>query len=138
VVRPGSFDEVAAVVALCRAEGVALVPQGGNTGLVGGGVPLAGEVVVSLQRMRDVGAVDTAAQQVTAGAGATIAAVEAAARAVGLRYAVDFGARDTATVGGSVATNAGGMAAVVRAVQGREAWRSCRRAATPAYRGRWR
>jgi FAD/FMN-containing dehydrogenase len=108
VVRPGNVDEVAAILDVCRAEGLALVPQGGNTGLVGGGVPMAGEVVVSLRRLDDVGVPDVVARQVTAGAGATIAQVQAAAAAVGLRYGVDFGARDSATVGGSIATNAGG------------------------------
>jgi FAD/FMN-containing dehydrogenase len=108
VVRPGGADEVAAVLAVCRAEGVAVVPQGGNTGLVGGGVPLAGEVVVSLRRLGDVGEPDVVAGQVTAGAGATVAQVQAAAARAGLRYGVDFGARDSATVGGSIATNAGG------------------------------
>ena len=109
VVRPGSLDEVAAVVDVCRAEGIALVPQGGNTGLVGGGVPLHGEVVVSLRRLTAVSEVDVAAQQVTAQAGATVEAVQQAAAAAGLRYAVDLGSRGSATVGGTVATNAGGL-----------------------------
>ncbi len=109
VIRPGSTSEVAAVVELCRREGVAVVPQGGNTGMVGGGVPLAGELVVSLRRLDHVDPVDTAAQQVTAGAGATVESVQRAAASAGLRYAVDFGARGTATVGGSTATNAGGI-----------------------------
>ena len=109
VVRPGSVDEVAAVVALCRREGIAIVPQGGNTGMVGGGVPLAGELVVSLRRLDRVEPVDTVAQQVTAGAGALIESVQQAAAAVGLRYPVDWGARGSATVGGSIATNAGGI-----------------------------
>lgn len=109
VVRPGSVAEVAGVVEVCRRAGIALVPQGGNTGMVGGGVPLAGELVVSLRRLDHVDAVDTAAQQVVAGAGATVESVQRAAAAAGLRYAVDFGARDTATVGGSIATNAGGI-----------------------------
>ncbi|MCB1017642.1 MAG: FAD-binding oxidoreductase, partial [Acidimicrobiales bacterium] len=109
VVRPGRAAEVAAVVDVCRAHGLALVPQGGNTGLVGGGVPLEGEVVLSLRRLDAVGPVDAVAHQATAGAGATVGAVQAAAAEHGLRYAVDFAARDTATVGGTVATNAGGV-----------------------------
>ena len=109
VVRPGSVDEVVAIVELCRREGIAIVPQGGNTGMVGGGVPLHGEVVVSLRRLDHVGEVDPVSQQVSAGAGATVEAVQLAAAAVGLRYAVDFGGRGTATVGGSIATNAGGI-----------------------------
>ncbi|MEY2463025.1 MAG: hypothetical protein QOH64_1163 [Acidimicrobiaceae bacterium] len=109
VVRPGSVDEVAAVVRWCADNGVAIVPQGGNTGLVGGGVPLAGEVVLSLNRLDAITDVDAVAGQLTAGAGASIAGVQAAARDAGWAYGVDWGARDTATVGGSVATNAGGL-----------------------------
>jgi FAD/FMN-containing dehydrogenase len=109
VVRPGCPDEVAAVVSWCAAEGVAIVPQGGNTGLVGGSVPLAGEVVLSTRRLNELGEVDTVAAQVTAGAGVTLGAVQGAARAQGLRYGVDLAARDSATVGGTVATNAGGL-----------------------------
>jgi FAD/FMN-containing dehydrogenase len=108
VVRPGSSAEVAAVVRWCAANGVAIVPQGGNTGLVGGSVPLAGELVLSLARLDAIEPVDDGAGQVTAGAGATIGAVQRAARAAGWEYGVDWGARDTATVGGSIATNAGG------------------------------
>lgn len=112
VVRPGSVEEVVGVVEVARASGLALVPQGGNTGLVGGSVPLAGEVVLSLRRLDAVGDVDADAGHLTAGAGATIAAVAAAARQAGWDYGVDWAARDTATVGGSVATNAGGLRVV--------------------------
>src|SRR5262245_38815471 len=111
VVRPGSTDEVAAVMRVCARHGAAVVPQGGNTGLVAGGVPLDGEVVLSLQRLDtiDADSVDTVAGQLTAGAGATIADVQGAARQAGWDYGVDWAARDTATVGGSIATNAGGV-----------------------------
>ena len=108
VVRPGSTSEVADVVRWCAEQRVAVVPQGGNTGLVGGSVPLRGEIVLSLLRLDAVSSVDAAAGQITAGAGATIGSVQAVARAAGWDYGVDWGARDTATVGGSVATNAGG------------------------------
>ncbi len=108
VVRPGSVAQVVAVVHVALAHHLALVPQGGNTGLVGGSVPMAGEVVVSLRRLDSV-EVDADAGQVTAGAGATITAVQEAARAAGWEYGVDWAARDSATVGGSVATNAGGV-----------------------------
>ena len=76
VVRPGSVDEVAAVVRWCAGEGVAVVPQGGNTGLVGGSVPLAGEVVLSLARLSAIAGVDALSAQVTVGAGATLEAVQ--------------------------------------------------------------
>jgi FAD/FMN-containing dehydrogenase len=109
VVRPGTVAEVAAVVAECRTRGVAVVPQGGNTGMVGGGVPLAGELVLSLRRLSAVDPVDAAAGQVTAAAGATLGAVRRAAADAGWAYGVDFAARDSCTVGGNVATNAGGL-----------------------------
>ncbi len=109
VVRPGSTAAVAAVVALAREHAVALVPQGGNTGLVAGGVPLGGEVVVSLTRLSALGPVDLLAGQVTVGAGVTLAALAAHAAAGGLAFGVDLGSRASATVGGMVATNAGGL-----------------------------
>ena len=109
VVRPGSTDEVAGVVGVCRELGVALVPQGGNTGLVGGGVPLEGEVVLSLRRLQSLEPVDTLAGQVTAGAGVALSALHEAAALHGWAYGVDLASRDSATVGGTVATNAGGI-----------------------------
>lgn len=112
VVRPGSAAEVADVLHVCAAAGVAVVPQGGNTGLVGGGVPRGGAVLLSMQRFTELGEVDALAMQVTAGAGATIEALQQHARAAGLDFAVDWGARATATVGGAVNTNAGGSRVV--------------------------
>ena len=107
--RPGSTAEVAELVRLARAHGVPLVPQGGNTGLVAGGVPLAGEVVVSLGRLRRLDPVDRLAAQLTAGAGVTLATLAAHADAARRAYGVDLGSRASATVGGMVATNAGGL-----------------------------
>ena len=89
------------MVRVCRAHGAALVPQGGNTGLVGGGVPLAGEVVLSLARLRVIGDVDASGGQLTAGAAVTLADVHRAAGAAGWAYGVDFASRERATVGGS-------------------------------------
>jgi FAD/FMN-containing dehydrogenase len=111
VVRPGTTEEVAAVVRVCAEHGAAVVPQGGNTGLVAGGVPLEGELVLSLRRLDsiDAASVDAVGGQLTAGAGTTIADLQLAARTAGWDYGVDWAARDTATVGGSVATNAGGV-----------------------------
>lgn len=109
VVRPGSHDEVVEVVRLCRRHGRPIVPQGGNTGLVGGSVPLHGEVLVSLARLRAIGPVDPVARHIRVDAGVTLAEVHEAAADAGLRYPVDFGARDSATVGGMIATNAGGI-----------------------------
>lgn len=109
VLRPASTEQVAAVVAEARAHGVALVPQGGNTGLVGGATPCDGEVVVDLRALDRLEAVDALGGQVTVGAGAVVARVQEAASDAGWAYGVDWGARDSATIGGSVATNAGGL-----------------------------
>jgi FAD/FMN-containing dehydrogenase len=112
VVRPADAKQVVAVLAACRAHGAAIVPQGGNTGMVGAGVPRGGEVVLSTARLTDLGPVDRAAAQVEAGAGVTLATLQAHAREAGLDAGVDLGARDSATLGGLVATDAGGTHAV--------------------------
>jgi FAD/FMN-containing dehydrogenase len=109
VLRPRNTEDVVALVVAARRHGVALVPQGGNTGLVGGSVPLAGEVVVDLRGLAAIGPVDLTAAQVTVGAGVTLAALQADLRPRGLALGVDLAARDTATIGGMVATNAGGL-----------------------------
>lgn len=115
VVRPGSVDEVAAILAHCNEHRVAVVPQAGNTGLVGGSVPRPGgppPVVISTRRLDRITDLDVDALQVTAGAGVTIAAWQAGARAAGLDTPIDFAARDSATIGGAIATNAGGSRVV--------------------------
>ena len=109
VVRPADTAEVAAVVRACAAARQPLVVQGGNTGLVGGSVPGGGEVLLSLTRLDSLGHVDAASAQVTAGAGVTLAGLQQHARAADLDFGVDLAARDSATVGGLVATNAGGI-----------------------------
>lgn len=111
--RPRTEAQAAAALARCAARRLAVVPQGGNTGLVGGGVPLHDEVVLSTARMVGVTRVDAAAGVVSARAGTTLAALEAAAAAAGLTIPLDLGARGTCAIGGNVATNAGG-ARVVR------------------------
>ncbi len=108
VVRPGSTAEASRVLALCFRERQAVVTQGGNTGLVGGATPSNGALVLSTQRLTQVGAVDTNTAQITVGAGVTLSTMQEVARAVGLDAPVDLGARATATIGGMVATNAGG------------------------------
>jgi FAD/FMN-containing dehydrogenase len=112
VVRPGSTGEVAEVVRACAASGVAIVPQGGNTGLVGASVPHDGEVVLSVRRMDAIESVDPVERTVGAGAGATLAAAQHAVSAEGLMLGIDLAARDSATLGGIVATNAGGLRVV--------------------------
>ena len=107
VLRPGETAEVAEVLALCREARLPVVPQGGNTGLVGGGVPRHGEVVLSLARLDRLGPVDADAAQVTAGAGVTLRRIADADP--GLDLGVLIASRDSATIGGAVATNAGGL-----------------------------
>jgi len=109
VVRPGTAEEVAAVLRACADAGVGVVPQGGNTGLVGGSVPRGGEVVLSTQRLTALEDLDADAGEVTAGAGAPLAGVQSVVRPAGWDVGVDLAARDTATIGGMVATNAGGV-----------------------------
>lgn len=109
VVRPADTAQVVAVVRACAAAGQPLVTQGGNTGLVGGGVPAGGEVVLSLRRLSTLGPVDLRSGQVTAGAGVPLAQLQKHVRAAGMDFGVDLAARDSATVGGLVATNAGGI-----------------------------
>jgi FAD/FMN-containing dehydrogenase len=113
VVRPADASEVAAVLSASVRHGVAVIPQGGNTGLVQGGVPdrdtSAPVIIISTVRLNTIDPVDELSGQVTVGAGATLADVQRAARAVGWEYAIDLAARDSATIGGTVATNAGGI-----------------------------
>jgi FAD/FMN-containing dehydrogenase len=116
IVRPATVEQVAQVLRWCHEHDVAVVPQGGNTGLVGGGVPGGlGEadgrptIVLSLRRLDSIGPVDGAAGQVTVGAGVVLARLQEAARTAGWAFAVDLSARGSATVGGMVATNAGGL-----------------------------
>lgn len=116
VVRPASTSEVASVVKLCQGHGIAIVPQGGNTGLCAGSIPLDANspearpcVVLSLTRMNAILAVDVERATVTTEAGVTIQAVQEACAAQGLLFAPDWGARGSAQVGGGISTNAGGL-----------------------------
>ncbi len=109
VVRPGTAQEVAAVVGACAAQGVAIVPQGGNTGLCGGATPIGGEVLVSLTRLNRVRAIDTDNNTMIVEAGCTLAAVQEAAAQAGRLFPLSLAAEGTATIGGNLATNAGGV-----------------------------
>ncbi|MEO7190308.1 MAG: FAD-binding oxidoreductase [Vicinamibacterales bacterium] len=108
LVRPRTTVEVATVLRLCHARRVAVVPQGGLTGLVGGATPVAGCVVISLDRMSGIEEIDEAASTLTALAGTPLQTVQEAALAAGLFFPLDLGARGSCQIGGTVATNAGG------------------------------
>jgi FAD/FMN-containing dehydrogenase len=112
LVRPGSADEVAAVLHACRDAGVYVTVQGGRTSLVAGTVPEHDDVLLSTERLRHVGDVDVVERRIHVGAGATLAEVQRAASAAGLVFGVDLAARDSATVGGMASTNAGGLRTV--------------------------
>lgn len=112
LVRPGSARELAAVLGRCSAAGVGVVPMGGNTGLVGGAVAPPGTIVVSLGRLDGLSEPAPGAASLTAGAGVTISRVQAAAARAGRGFALDLGSRESATVGGAIATDAGGLRAV--------------------------
>jgi FAD/FMN-containing dehydrogenase len=112
LVRPGSADEVAEVLRVCRDTGTHVTVQGGRTSLVAGTVPEHDDLLLSTERLCAISDVDTTERRVEAGAGATLAAVQRAAAAAGLVFGVDLAARDTATVGGMASTNAGGLRTV--------------------------
>jgi FAD/FMN-containing dehydrogenase len=112
VVRPRDTAEISAVMRVCNETGVPVIPQGGNTGLVGGSVP--GQegplpIILSLGRLDWIEGIDDWAGQMSCGAGAILGNVQRAAHSAGWVYGVDLAARDTATIGGTVATNAGGI-----------------------------
>ena len=114
VVRPGTAQEVAAVLGACDAARVPVVPQGGNTGLVGGQTPsMAGDaIVLSLRRLDKVRAIDPAANALTIEAGATLLSAQEAAAQADRLYPLSLASEGSCTIGGNLATNAGGTAAI--------------------------
>ena len=108
IVRPGSTTEVARVLAACHAAGQPVVTLGGLTGLVRGCVAAPDEIGLSLERMHRIEAVDVIGRTMTVEAGVPLQRVQEEAERHGLLYPIDFGARGSAHIGGSVATNAGG------------------------------
>jgi FAD/FMN-containing dehydrogenase len=112
LVRPGSPEQVAEVLRVCRDAGAHVTVQGGRTSLVAGTVPEHDDVLLSTERLSGLGDIDTVERRVEVGAGATLAGVQHAANAAGLVFGVDLAARDSATVGGMASTNAGGLRTV--------------------------
>jgi FAD/FMN-containing dehydrogenase len=112
VVKPGSTQEVAAVVELCAKRGFAIVPQGGNTGMCGAATPDSSErnVVVRMDRMRCIRDANPLANTITVEAGCILAAVQAAAEAIDRFFPLSLGAEGSCQIGGNIATNAGGTA----------------------------
>ncbi len=111
VLRPASTGEVAGVVALCAHEGIAVVPQGGNTGLCGGSVPTGAqpEIVLSLSRLNRIREIDALNDTITVEAGCVLAAIQQAADAAGRLFALSLAAEGSCQIGGNLSTNAGGV-----------------------------
>ncbi|MFH2088736.1 MAG: FAD-binding oxidoreductase [Pseudomonadota bacterium] len=109
VALPGTVQEVAAVVRACAAAGTAIVPQGGNTGLCGGATPVGGELVVCLRRLNRIRAVDADNNSITVEAGCTLQAVQEAALDADRLFPLSLAAEGSATIGGNLSTNAGGV-----------------------------
>ena len=109
LLRPRNTAEVAGCLKLCHEYSQPVVVQGGLTGLSGGATPKAGELALSLERLRGIESLDVAGATLTAGAGTPLAAIQEAAGAHGLQFALDLGARGSCTIGGNIATNAGGI-----------------------------
>ena len=108
IVKPANTEQVAAVVKLCAAADMALVAQGGNTGLVGGAVP-DGAIVLSLERMNRIESIDAANLTLTVEAGCILADVQTAAWNAGAYFPLSLGAEGSCRIGGNLSTNAGGV-----------------------------
>lgn len=108
IVRPATTDDVVRIVKLCLEHNHAIVPQGGNTGLMGGATPMAGEIIVNTSRMNTIESFTTHAGVMIANAGTTLDTLQTTARTEGWDYGVDLTSRGMATLGGMIATNAGG------------------------------
>jgi len=116
VLRPGSTAEVAAICKLATEHGIALVPQGGNTGLVGGQTPHHGEVVVSMRRLDKIRDIDTASNTMTCEAGVVLQIAQQRAAEVDRLFPLSLGAEGSCTIGGNLSTNAGGTTALAYGV----------------------
>jgi FAD/FMN-containing dehydrogenase len=116
VLRPRSTNEVSAICALASEHRIALVPQGGNTGLVGGQTPHNGEVVVSMRRMDAIREIDTASNTMTCEAGVILQIAQQRAAEVDRLFPLSLGAEGSCTIGGNLSTNAGGTTALAYGV----------------------
>ncbi|MGD8349133.1 MAG: FAD-binding oxidoreductase [Gammaproteobacteria bacterium] len=109
LVRPRSTDEVAGVLRLCHAAGQSVIPVGGMTGLAGAHESGPGDILLSTERMNRIDSIDAAGRSMVVEAGAVLQQVQEAAADAGLYFALDLGARASCTIGGNIATNAGGV-----------------------------
>ncbi|KAJ8320780.1 hypothetical protein KUTeg_002367 [Tegillarca granosa] len=109
VLRPKTTDEVSAILKYCNERKIAVVPQGGNTGLVGGSVPVFDEVVISTQLMNNIISLDDLSGVLVCQAGCVLATLEDHVSAYNLTMPYDLGAKGSCHIGGNIATNAGGL-----------------------------
>jgi len=109
VLRPGSTEEVSRILTLANEHGIPVVPQAGNTGLVGGQIPMRGEILLSVSRLKRVRAIDAAGFTMTVEAGLTLAEVQAAADAANRLFPLSLPSEGTCQIGGNLGTNAGGV-----------------------------
>jgi len=116
VLKPGAVAEVSAILKLANDTGTPIVPQGGNTGLVGGQTPHNGEIVLSLKRLDRVREVDPASNTMTCEAGVVLIKAQEAAAAAGRLFPLSLGAEGSCTIGGNLSTNAGGTGALAYGV----------------------
>src|ERR1700723_1294786 len=116
VLRPGSTAEVSAICKLAGEHRIALVPQGGNTGLVGGQTPHNGEVVISMRRLDKIRDIDAASNTMTCEAGVVLQNAQQRAAAVDRLFPLSLGAEGSCTIGGNLSTNAGGTGALAYGV----------------------
>ncbi|GKT30087.1 FAD-binding oxidoreductase, partial [Aduncisulcus paluster] len=112
LVRPGSAEEVAAILKACKEHGHPVTTQGGRTSMVAGTVTEHDDVLLSTERLTDIGLIDTVDRRIRVGSGLTLAALQQAATKENLQFGVDIGSRDSATLGGMASTNAGGLRTV--------------------------
>jgi len=108
LLKPATTAQVSAILRLCHESGTAVVPQGGNTGLVGGQIPFHGEVLLSTKRLNRIRALDAQGATLTVEAGVTLAAVQQAAAEADLLFPLSLASEGSCTIGGNIATNAGG------------------------------
>jgi len=116
VLRPGAVTEVAAILRLASDTGTPIVPQGGNTGLVGGQIPRGGEIVLSLTRLDRIREVDAASNTITCEAGVVLMKAQAAAADADRLFPLSLAAEGSCTIGGNLSTNAGGTGALAYGV----------------------
>ena len=112
LIRPGSAEEVCAILKACKEHGHPVTTQGGRTSMVAGTVPEHDDVLLSTERLTEIGSIDTVDRRIRAGSGVTLAALQQAAAKENLQFGVDIGSRDSATLGGMASTNAGGLRTV--------------------------